>query len=250
MHPILKNCLLALPFAGLFVQAGAAHAQTVNNINQNGTLIELCASAQQDIMQDSANVNVSYKAENRDKRIAADEVNKRMTEAVRLVKASYPKVDISNQNYNTYQSYTAKGQSKDWTVEQSFQLESKNPSEVPALVSMLQESGVTINGINTFLSPDAAKAAQQKLYSQAFDDVQMRLRSIAEAMGKPNAWQITHIDMTGSRGCGGGGGMELMRAKTMMVAAAAPAAMDVAEPTVEPSKQTIQLSLWIAAKMK
>ena len=35
-----------------------------------------------------------------------------------------------------------------------------------------------------------------------------------------------------------------------MVAAAAPAAMDVAEPTVEPSKQTIQLSLWIAAKMK
>ncbi|AXF86514.1 hypothetical protein DTO96_102269 [Ephemeroptericola cinctiostellae] len=249
MHPILKNCLLALPFAGLFVQAGTANAQTLNNINQNGTLVELCASAQQDIMQDSANVNVSYKAENRDKRIAADEVNKKMTEAIRLVKANYPKVDISNQNYNTYQSYTPKGQSKDWTVEQSFLLESKNPSEVPALVSLLQESGVTINGMNTFLSPEAAKAAQQKLYSQAFDDVQMRLRSISEAMGKPNAWQITHIDMTGSRGCGGGGGgMEFMRAKSML--AAAPAAMDVAEPTVEPSKQTIQLSLWIAAKMK
>ena len=107
---------------------------------------------------------------------------------------------------------------------------------------------MTINGMNTFLSPEAAKAAQQKLYSQAFEDVQMRLRSISEAMGKPNAWQITHIDMTGSRGCGGGGGMEFMRAKTML--AAAPAAMDVAEPTVEPSKQTIQLSLWIAAKMK
>ena len=247
MHPILKNCLLALPFAGLFVQA--SHAQTVNNINQNGTLVELCASAQQDIMQDAANVNVSYKAENRDKRIAADEVNKKMTEAIRLVKASYPKVDISNQNYNTYQSYTPKGQSKDWTVEQSFMLESKNPSEVPALVSMLQETGVIISGMNTFLSPAAAKAAQQKLYSQAFEDVQMRLRSISEAMGKPNAWQITHIDMTGSRGCGGGGMEYAMRAKGAMLAAA-PAVMDVAEPAVEPSKQTIQLSLWIAAKMK
>lgn len=249
MHPILKSCLLALPFAGLFVQAGAVNAQTTSNINQSGTLVELCASAQQDIMQDSANVNVSYKAENRDKRIAADEVNKKMTEAIRLVKANYPKVDISNQNYNTYQTYTPKGQSKDWTVEQSFALESKNPSEVPAMVSMLQEAGVVIGGMNTFLSPAAAKAAQQKLYSQAFEDVQMRLRSISEAMGKPNAWQITHIDMTGSRGCGGGGGMEFMRAKGAMLAAA-PAAMDVAEPTVEPSKQTIQLSLWIAAKMK
>ena len=113
----------------------------------------------------------------------------------------------------------------------------------------MQEAGVVIGGMNTFLSPAAAKAAQQKLYSQAFEDVQMRLRSISEAMGKPNAWQITHIDMTGSRGCGGGGGMEFMRAKGAMLAAA-PAAMDVAEPTVEPSKQTIQLSLWIAAKMK
>ena len=95
MHPILKTCLLSLPFTGLLLQN--SHAQTANNINQSGTLVELCAAAQQDVMQDAANVQVSYKAENRDKRIAADDVNKKMTSVIALIKAQYPKIEITNQ---------------------------------------------------------------------------------------------------------------------------------------------------------
>ena len=245
MHPILKTCLLSLPFTGLLLQN--SHAQTANNINQSGTLVELCAAAQQDVMQDAANVQVSYKAENRDKRIAADDVNKKMTSVIALIKAQYPKIEITNQNYNTYQNYNQKGQSKDWIVHQSFTLESKNPTEVPSLVSMLQEAGVTINGMNSYVSPATAKAAQQKLYAQAFDDVNLRLRAMSDAMGKPNAWRIVHIDTTGARGCGGG--VSAMYARAPMLAKSAEA-VDVAEPTLEISRDTIQLSLWIAAKMK
>ena len=228
-------------------QTSYAHADGLN-VNQNGTLVELCASAQQEVEQDAANVNVSFKSENRDKRIAADEVNKKMSAVIAQIKAEYPKIKIDNQNYNTYQQYTAKGQAKDWTVEQSFTLESKSPKEVPSLVSMIQEAGVTVNGMNAFLTPQAARATQEKLYQSAFDDVQLRLNAIATAMGKPNSWQIVHIDTTGQRGCGGGGQytpMMSMRAK-----GAVEDAVSVAPPVFEAGKQTVQLSLWVAAKMK
>lgn len=245
MRQILKKCLQALPFVGLM---SSAHAQTAPTINQTGTLVEMCASAQQEVEQDAADVQISYKSENRDKRIAADDVNKRMSAVIAQIKSEYPKVRIDNQNYNTYQQYTPKGQSKDWTVEQSFRLESRNPKEVPSMVSMIQEAGVTVNGMNAFLTPEAARAAQEKLYNEAFADVKLRLNAIAGAMDKPNAWQIVHIDTTGQRGCGGGGQYQPMMMKASRAAMAD--AVEVAPPTFEVGKQMVQLSLWIAAKMK
>lgn len=244
MNPILKKCLLALPFAGLIMQA---EAQTVSNINQTGTLVEMCASAQQEVEQDAANVQISYKAENRDKRIAADEVNKRMNAVIAQIKSDFPKVRIENQNYNTYQQYTPKGASKDWTVEQSFSLLSKNPKEVPSMVSLIQEAGVTVNGMNAYLTPEAAREAQEKLYNEAFDDVKLRLNAIAGAMGKNIAWDIVHVDTTGQRGCGGGGQYQPMMASRAMMK---DAAVEVAPPTFEAGKQMVQLSVWVAAKFK
>lgn len=234
-------CAMALPIS-------AAQADALN-VNQNGTLVELCASAQQEVENDAANVQISFKSEQRDKRIAADEVNKRMSAVMQKVKAAYPNIRVANQNYNTYQQYTSKGQSKDWTVEQSFTLESKNPKEVPALVSMVQEEGVTLSGMNAFLTPQATRVTQEKLYKAAFDDVRLRLSAMASAMSRPNTWQITHIETVGQRGCGGGG--QYMS----MMAARAPSAMPdeaskVSQPTFETEKQMVQLSLWVAAKMK
>ena len=244
MNPMIKTCLIAIPFAGLFLQN--AHAQTKNNINQSGTLVELCASAQQEVLQDSADVRASYSVENRDKRLAANEVNQKMTEVVQRIKAQYPQIEIDTQNYNSYQQYTRKGRSEDWTVQQTFKLKSKSPSEVPSLVSMLQEAGVTINGMNAYVSPAAAKLSQQKLYAQAFDDVNLRLRAMSQGMGKANTWRITHIDATGARGCGG----NQMQSVAYGLAVKSADAVEVAEPTLEIGRDTIQLSLWIAAKMK
>ncbi|MGL4767780.1 MAG: SIMPL domain-containing protein [Formosimonas sp.] len=237
-----KGLLLAA-----MAQGSVAYANGLN-VNQTGTLVELCASAQQEVAQDAANVNVSFKVEHKDKRVAADEVNKTMSALVTQIKSAYPNVKITNQNYNTYQQYTPKGQAKDWTVEQSFVLESKNPKEVPSLVSMVQEAGVVVNGMNAFLTPQAARAAQEKLYKTAFDDVNGRLGLLANAMGKPSAWQIVHIDTTGQRGCGGGMPMPMMASAKMLGAAAS--AVEVAPPAFEAGKEMVSLSMWVAAKLK
>ncbi|TDR32385.1 putative secreted protein [Hydromonas duriensis] len=229
------------------VQAPLAFAQNVN-VNQNGTLVEMCAMAQQEVEQDRANVQVSYKFENRDKRIAADEVNKTMTAVIQRIKTSFPEVKIDNQNYNTYQQHTSKGQAKEWTVEQTFTLESKNPKEVPSLVSMLQEAGITINGMNSFVAPETAQRMQEKLYNEAFKDVQLRLSAISSGMGRSNAWQIVHIDTTGQRGCGAGRPMPMMAVYRKAMMDESPLA--VAAPSFEAGKEAVQLSLWVAAKMK
>lgn len=216
-------------------------------VNQSGTLVELCASAQQEVENNAANVQISFKAEHRDKRIAADQVNQRMSSLIQAVKSAYPTIKVTNQNYTTYQQYTPKGQSKDWTVEQSFLLESKNPKEVPALVSLVQETGITVGSMNAFLTPQETRTTQESLYKEAFNDIRTRLSTMSVAMSKPNAWQITHIDGTGQRGCGGAvHSLNMMRSAKANLSDA----VEVSQPTFETGKQTVQLSLWVAAKMK
>lgn len=244
MHPILKNCLLALPFAGLFVTY--AHAQAAP-VNQNGTLVEMCASAQQEVEQDAAQASISYKIDNTDKRIAADAVNKKMTALINDIKAQYPSIEFGSQNYNTYQQYTPQGKSKTWTVEQSFSIATKKPKDMPAVVAMAQTAGVELNGLSAYLTPEATRLNQEKLYGQAFADVTLRLNAITKAMGRDSSWQIVHIDTTGQHGCGNGGGyVPMMRS----MAAKSADAMEVSQPTLEQGKQTVQLSLWVAAKLK
>lgn len=223
-------------------------AQAVDVVNQSGTLVELCALAQQEVENNAVSVSISFKVEHRDKRVAADQVNQRMSSVIQAVKSAHPTIKVTNQNYTTYQQYTSKGQGKDWTVEQSFVLESRIPKEVPALVSLVQEAGMTVSHINSFLTPQATRAVQENLYKAAFDDVRTRLTAMSVAMNKPNTWQIMHVDGTGQRGCGGSiHGVSLMRSAKANIS---DGAAEVSLPTFETEKQMVQLSLWVAAKMK
>lgn len=240
------NVFLKTAVGVVFFNAFAVHAEVLP-INQSGTLIEMCASAQQDVEQDAAQASIHYKVENSDKRLAADAVNKKMTALINLIKVQYPSIEFSNQSYNTYQQYTPQGQTKNWTVDQSFNIITKQPKDMTAVVAMAQTAGVELNGLNAYLSPEAARSNQEKLYGQAFADVTLRLNAITKAMGRDSAWQILHVDTTGQHGCGNGGGYVSMK---MARSSMAIESLKVAEPTLEQGKESVQLNVWVAAKLK
>ena len=64
------------------IAALTAQAQTVS-INQNGSLVEMCASAEKQVAHDTAVMNIEMVATERDKVQAADKVNATMAQAVR-----------------------------------------------------------------------------------------------------------------------------------------------------------------------
>lgn len=117
-HTLMVGALLGI--ATLTTQA-----ETVN-INQNGSLVEMCASAEKQVAHDTAVMSVEMVATERDKVQAADKVNATMAQAVRMIKQKYPAVVFENANYKTYQERDEDGQPiKKWTVRQSYTLTSK-----------------------------------------------------------------------------------------------------------------------------
>ena len=93
--------LAAAGLSGLSLAYGVAQAETVA-INQNGSLVEMCASAEKMVMHDAAMMNVDFSANERDKVQAADKVNRTMSQAMQLIK-QYRSVTVENQSYNTSQ---------------------------------------------------------------------------------------------------------------------------------------------------
>ena len=93
--------LAAVGLGCLSLSCAVAQAETVA-INQNGSLVEMCTSAEKMVAHDSAMMNVDFSVNERDKVQVADKVNRTMSQAMQLIK-QYRSVTVENQSYNTYQ---------------------------------------------------------------------------------------------------------------------------------------------------
>ncbi len=241
----MKKSLLLIALLATLTQA---QAQNVPNINQTGTLVELCGQADEEVVQDRARVSVSFASTKQDKKSAANQVNQKMTEVLAALKAQYPAAQVMNQSYNTSQDYDDSGKApRRWTVTQAFQLEITGLDEVPDVVQTLQNLNMVIGGVDQFVSKELRKHTQERLYVNAFEDVQMRLAAMSKGLGKSDAWEIVHINSTGQSACASQGGMYTRNNSVMMDATAV---SSVAKTSFVQGKETVAVHLWIAAKMK
>lgn len=240
--------LAAVGLSGLSLAYGIAQAETVG-INQNGSLVEMCASAEKMIAHDSAMMNVDFSSTERDKVQAADKVNRTMSQAMQLIK-QYRSVTVENQSYNTSQERDKDGQlTNKWTVQQSFALTGKDLNDMAALASKLQTMGVNVGSMSSYLSPEGRRAAEQKLNDEAFADVKARIATVAKAFGQPvGAWRIAHMNIMPNNPCSGYGGREYvaMAAAPMMRAKNE----DVAEPELVQGREQMTVRFYIAVRAK
>ena len=244
----ITQSLIALSLIGLSCAYSLAQAETVA-INQNGSLVEMCASAEKMVSHDSAMMNVDYSAQERDKVQAADKVNRTMSQALQLIK-KYHSVTVENQYYNTHQERDNDGQLKNrWNVQQSFSLTGKSLDEMSALAAQLQSMGVNVSSMSTFLTPEGRRSAEQKLHDEAFTDVKARIATVAKAFGQPvSAWRIAHMNIMPNNPCSGYGGRQYT------VAASASMRMKeqdmVSEPEIVQGREQMQVNFYIAVRAK
>ena len=237
-----------LGIAAGFIAIGQAQAQTTA-INQNGSLVEMCASAQMQVPHDKATASISVSSTQRDKIQAADVVNGTMKEAIQFIKQKYPRVSIENQVYNTYQERDKNGQLVSrWTVAQGYSLVSKNVADIPALVAQLQGMGVNVSGMSTYLSTEGRRLATQQLDEMAFADVKTRIASVAKAFGQPaSAWRIAHMNIMPNNPCNSFG-RTYAAAPVMMKASMEADAVE--QPELVSGQEEMSVNFYIAVRAK
>ena len=227
-----------------------AQAETVN-INQNGSLVEMCANAEKQVTHDTGAMNFDMTVSERDKVQAADKVNSTMAQAVRMIKQKYPKAVFENQNYNTYQERDEDGQLiKKWTVQQSYSLTSKNLTDITEIAAQLQGMGINVSNMNTYLSPEGRRLTAQQLDDMAFADVKARIASVAKAFGQPvSAWRVAHMNTMPNNPCNVGGRM-YAAAPMAMKANMDMAAESVAQPQLVEGRESMSVNFYIALRAK
>ena len=247
----MKKSLLFIALLASFMQA---QAQNVPNINQTGTLVELCAQADEEVVQDRARVLLSFVSTKQDKKSAANQVNQKMTEVLAALKAQFPAAQVTNQSYNTSPAaYDHVGKVGSWRVRQGLVIELNTVDEISNVVQMLQNQNVVIDDVQQFASNELYKQTQERLYVKAFDDVRMRLSGMAKGLGKSDLWEIVHINSTGQGACAGPYQDEhLMRRHSKSNSGMQPVAdsLSVSNATFSTVQETVAVSLWVAAKMK
>ncbi len=240
-----------LPLLSLILGLSATHvhADTVN-INQNGSLVEMCASAEKQITHDTAVISIDFAAHERDKKQAADSVNRNMAQAVQMIKAQYPSMVFENPSYSTYQEHDEQGQLINrWTVQQAYTLSSKRLTDVSELAAKLQGMGINVSSMSTYLSPEGRRQAAQQLDEMAFADVKSRIASVAKAFGQPvSAWRVAHMNTMPNNPCNGYSGRVYAASAPMMKAERA--SDSVAQPELVEGRETMNVSFYIALRAK
>ena len=238
--------LTATGLSALSLAYGVAQAETVG-INQNGSLVEMCASAEKMVMHDAAQMDVDFSVNERDKVQAADKVNRTMSQAMQLIK-QYRSVTLENQSYNTSQERDSDGKLiNKWQVQQSFSLTGKDLNDMAELASKLQTIGVNVSNMSSYLSPEGRRAAEQKLNDEAFADVKSRIATVAKAFGQPvGAWRIAHMNIMPNNPCSGYGG-RMYAAEAMSMRAKSE---DVAVPELVQGREQMRVNFYIAVRAK
>jgi len=120
--------------------------------------------------------------DNADAGRAASEVNARMARALSQAK-SVSGVDARTMGYSSYQ-ISEPNRPLRWRVSQTLALESGDFVPLSALVSKLQGSeGLVLSGLSFSVSPQARRAAEDALTTQAIHNWQQRAQNAARAFG-------------------------------------------------------------------
>ena len=231
------------PWLCLIVVMGMSGAVSAQNnfdlaiLAPGEILLNLSASEQQEVEQDTLHASLYYAAQGRDRIALQDEVNRVMAEALQLLEES--DIEYSTQQYYVHQMQTGRPTRADsenplWRAQQGVQLTSPDSAALLDTVAALQEMGLTMSGLNYSLSPQRHEQVSDALLAAALQKLGERARAAADALGKSGA-ELIEVSINGSDNMGYRG--------LSTMAMRSEAAMDVATPVAEPGRTTVTVSV-------
>lgn len=236
MTPALN--LLWCITAPLFTCAALAQNQLSLGELQPGQLVlNLSATEQQAVAQDTLNASLEFSVQGRDQRALQNQVNVALTKALDAAKA-VAGVNVKTGYYQVYQVQNEPGvfsaDNPVWRAQQSLQLDSLDSTALLALVADLQGTGLTVSNLYYSLSPARYEQAAAELTTQVLQTLQQRAENAGNALGKKTA-ALVEVSLDGNAN------VPVMREGFALAARAMD--MKVETPSADPGETTVAVTV-------
>ncbi|WP_321804733.1 SIMPL domain-containing protein [Burkholderia sp. BCC1993] len=231
----------ALPVA-LTLASPAAHAQTANpHFPEPAGVLSLSSQASADVPQDIIHITLFYEQQAKDPGSLTSALNQRADAALAQTKG-VTGVTAHTGAFSVYPSTDRDGKISAWRGRTEVVLESRDFAAASKLAGQLSNQ-MQIANVEFSLSPEAQRAAEQKLTTEAIKSFRARADEAAKAFGY-NSYSIRDVNVGGSR--------NVQPYPRMMAMAAAP--MDSAKMSapisVEGGKATVSVTVNGSVQMK
>ncbi len=160
--------------------AQSAFAQSVIQAQPSGVL-SLAAQATADVPQDVVDITLFYEQEAQDPASLTTVLNQRAEAALRQAKG-VDNVTAHSGSFTVYPSTDRDGRISAWRGRTEVVLESKDFTAASKLAGKMSSS-MQVGNVAFSLSPEAQRAAEQKLSTQAIASFKQQAQSSAQAFG-------------------------------------------------------------------
>ncbi|KVV41916.1 hypothetical protein WK81_16455 [Burkholderia ubonensis] len=231
----------AVPVA-LTLASPAAHAQAVNpHFPEPSGVLSLSSQASAEVPQDIIHITLFYEQQAKDPGSLTSALNQRADAALAQAKA-VSGVTAHTGAFSVYPSTDRDGRISAWRGRTEVVLESRDFAAASKLAGQLSNL-MQVANVEFSLSPEAQRAAEQKLTTEAIKSFRVRADEAAKAFGYNN-YSIRDVNV--------GSGRNVQPYPRMMAMAAAP--MDSAKMSapiaVEGGKATVSVTVNGSVQMK
>ncbi|WP_322022127.1 SIMPL domain-containing protein [Burkholderia sp. BCC1977] len=231
----------AVPVA-LTLASPAAYAQTANpHFPEPAGVLSLSSQASADVPQDIIHITLFYEQQAKDPGSLTSALNQRADAALAQAKG-VSGVTARTGAFSVYPSTDRDGKISAWRGRTEVVLESRDFAAASKLAGQLSNQ-MQVANVEFSLSPEAQRAAEQKLTTEAIKSFRARADEAAKAFGY-SSYSIRDVNVGGSR--------NVQPYPRMMAMAAAP--MDSAKMSapisVEGGKATVSVTVNGSVQMK
>ena len=233
----VPSCLLSLWCLAVSPFLLAQNQLDLGSLQPGQLVLNLSATEQQEVSQDTLNATVEFSAQGRDQATLQNAVNAAIAKALAAAKT----VDAINVQTGYYQVYQVQNDpgvfSADnpvWRAQQSLQLDSIDAPALLALIGDLQTQGLTVANLWYSLSPERYEEVSAALTTQVLQTLQQRAESAGKALGKPVA-ALVEVSLDGNAN------VPVVREAYALARGAMD--MKVTTPSAEPGTATVSVSV-------
>jgi len=180
----MRKLLLIIGLSFLFTPAIAHETQLEGIVN-------IQASASQEVDTDTMQATISVEAENYDPAILAEKINEKMAWALETAKP-FKSVKVKGGQYSSYQIYN-KRIFKAWRGAQTITLESKDSAKLGKLIGLLQKK-LLIKSLRYHVSKEKSQRIKKLLTNQAINNFKEQAKVITKGFDK-NKYVIHQINI-------------------------------------------------------
>jgi predicted secreted protein len=188
---------LALAFPVL-----AQNQYNLNSLDPGQLILNLSATEQTNVEQDTLNVFMQYTAQGRDSTALQGEVNKALRNALDILKQT-DNIDYAIQQYRVFMVQDGRPTRNDvnnpvWRAQQGVQMNSMNSEALLVVTARLQQAGLVINDMHYSLSSGKFEEVSDSLMNAALKKLQARADEAAATLGKGRA-DLVEVSLNGGQ---------------------------------------------------